>query len=49
MEIVSSDDDDDESFFDTVMMLCPDSLSNSSTDGEYGEEKLFVWGIYTRM
>jgi hypothetical protein len=53
MEIVSSDDadadDDDKSFFDRVMVLCHDSFSDSSSDGEDKEEALFVWGgIYTR-
>jgi hypothetical protein len=55
MEIVSSDDDNDECFSDTVMMLRQDFLSDSSSDGEDGEETLFVWGdrhrnwgIYTR-
>jgi hypothetical protein len=45
MKIVSSDDDDGESFFDTVMILCQDSFSDSSSDGEdEQEEALFVWG-----
>ena len=48
MEIVSSDDadadDDDKSFFDRVMVLCHDSFSDSSSDGEDKEEALFVWG-----
>ncbi len=56
MEIVTSDDDDDddddndddESFFDTVMMLCQDSFSDSSSDGEDGEETLFVLGGSTQ-
>jgi len=52
MEIVSSDDadadDNDKSFFDRVMVLCHDSFSDSSSDGEDKEEALFVWGGSTQ-
>ena len=51
METDSSDDDDDDSVFDTVLVLCQDAFSDSSTsDGEDEEEEraLFVWGGSTQ-
>ncbi|KAI2505163.1 Plant transposon protein [Fragilaria crotonensis] len=50
MEIASSDDDDDDdSLFDTVMIVCQEDFSDSSSDGEYEEGRaLFNWGGSTQ-